>query len=335
MFGLIETTWENIWWMTFAFLLTVAILGSTFIFLWEKCVLSVRQRKARDLWIAKRESQMMKQLCRVASQINALGMPRSHGLEHARMVLLHAILALSEYSDQEDTNRITMDDRFAILLAALLHDVDDRKYFPRGDNFENARLIMGNAHVAADVQVAVVRMIGYVSASKNRDSIPDEARMSPWVLIPMHCDRLEAVGWVGIVRAWLYVIETHGKLSTIGTLRATTREDLDKIAAPVRYKMHSASGKSRSMIDHFYDKLLHLHKEPMYNKYLDREKKRRYKPMVSFCLTFGRTGQVHHAMLKFAREQAAIEARAVKSRVKDIMLMSVAMREAIDIIMRM
>ncbi len=331
-FGL---TWVFIWWMTFSCLLTIATLGSTFIFFWEKCVLTARRRREHDAWIAERENQMIMQLCVVVRQIAKLNISESHGLKHARIVLLHAMLALNKYSDRINISQITLNDRFAVLLAALLHDVDDRKYFPMHDNFENARIFMYIAHVDDDIQAAVIRMIGYVSASKNRDSIPDEWVNSPWVLIPRHCDRLEAVGWVGIVRAWEYTIETHGKLFTTGTLCATTRAELAKIVVPVRYKLYSATGKSRSMMDHFYDKLLHLHKEPMYNGYLDREKMRRLKPMITFCIIFGRTKKINRAILKFAREQAIIEARAIESKVKEIMPMSRMMREAIDKIMSM
>ena len=70
------------------------------------------------------------------------------------------------------------------------------------------------------------------------------------------------------------------------TPRATTREELEKIATPERFKNYT--GKSLSMIDHYYDKLLHLSNMHTQNQYLLNEAKKRHDIMVNFCLEFGR-----------------------------------------------
>lgn len=327
-----ELTQTNIMCMIFSCLLTFLVAGSTFIFLWEKCVLAVRQQRERNSSIFARERQMELQLIAVAGQVKKLNMPASHGLDHARMVFFHAVLALSKYDNRPGTNCITMADKFAVLFAALLHDADDRKYFPSHKNFENARAIMRRVDVDQDVQNAVVRMIRYASCFKNY-KFPVEAKMSPWVLIPKHCDRLEAIGWIGVIRAWKYSIETREKLSNPATLRATTRRALWKIATRERYDLYLETGRSGSMIDHYYDKLLHLHKEPMHNTYLDNEKLRRIKPIIRVCLRFGRDGKLKVNTLKLAKWLSLIEACSIKSQVRKITPMSREMRNVISIIM--
>lgn len=326
-----EMTYLNIAAATFTCLLTVAIFGSLFIFIWEKCIYDNRSSAA----IRTRESRMMDQLIAVSSQIQKLKMPASHGFNHARIVFLHAVCALDKYVDRPGVYRIRMNDRFVVLLAALLHDVDDRKYFPNHRNFENARKILKYAHVDSMDCDAVIRMIKYVSTKENCNSIPDEAKLSPWVLIPRHCDRLEAIGYIGIVRCWEYTLETKNKLFVASTCRANNATELWKIATPARFKQYSATGRSQSMIDHFYDKLLHLHKFSANNEYLDREKMERHKTLVKVCLQFGRSGHINRGILKFARTQSLAEIGLINLQVNSITPMSTIMRSAIDIIRNM
>ena len=64
-------------------------------------------------------------------------------------------------------------------LAALLHDADDKKYFPKNKRYENARSIMDKVlkKKADTFDIALVKkeaceMISYVSASDNGNSVP-------------------------------------------------------------------------------------------------------------------------------------------------------------------
>ena len=49
------------------------------------------------------------------------------------------------------------------------------------------------------------------------------------------------------------------------------------------------------MLDHFYDKLLHVARPPprlVQNAYLEAEAEARVAPLVEVCLAFGEAGQV-------------------------------------------
>src|SRR5665648_164860 len=79
----------------------------------------------------------------------------SHGIEHALAVLNHAEEAL-----KVTDHKLTGDEILAIRLAALLHDADDRKYFPANKDYQNARTVL-ESH-KEEVRELVLRMIDAV-----------------------------------------------------------------------------------------------------------------------------------------------------------------------------
>lgn len=121
----------------------------------------------------------------------------SHAYPHAMAVEAHARRALACAAQHL---QIPPREAEAVRLAALLHDADDRKLFPAStSDCENARACMGGiAH--PELADLVVKLIGWVSTSKNGNRTPDEAVSKPWFLWPRHADRLEAIGWVGVLR---------------------------------------------------------------------------------------------------------------------------------------
>ena len=62
-----------------------------------------------------------------------------------------------------------------------------------------------------------------------------------------------------------------------------------------------SGGKSDSMMDHYYDKLLQIanfREEVVQNNYLSQEAKQRVQPLVDICLIYGKTGQVPEEKIK-------------------------------------
>ncbi len=93
----------------------------------------------------------------------------------------------------------------ACRLAALLHDADDKKYFPATcTSYANAERIAHHAGAPRPVVAEVLRMIDWVSCSHNGNQCPPEARLEPELLWPRWADRLEAVGEIGVARCYLY-----------------------------------------------------------------------------------------------------------------------------------
>ena len=201
----------------------------------------------------------------------------SHGVGHAIIVMNNARNALSS----EKYNLSELDYK-SVLLAALLHDADDRKFFPDNKNYENVREILKNESDQFISQV--ITMVDLVSSSKNGDSIPSYVADNMWMLIPRYADRLEAIGLVGVERVYQYAKTVNNPLYVESTPKPKSEEEIWEIATEDRYR--SYSGSSASMIDHFYDKLLRASFFPIKNNFLNIESKIRRKPMIDFLLFF-------------------------------------------------
>ena len=214
--------------------------------------------------------------------------PESHGIVHAKTVMENCRKAL-----EFDPN-VPEPQQLLAMLAALLHDADDRKYWP--SDSQNAETILNDVLIYKEDVYSVLRMIDYVSCSKNKNHIPDEAIEHPEVLYPRYADRLEALGKIGVFRCWHYAYEKGGALFTDTTPRPTTLEELYSVAEG---RFEKYDGNYMSMMDHFYDKLLHIAQFPIENPYLVNEAYKRRQIIEEVCLHFGRTGELHPLIVEF------------------------------------
>jgi hypothetical protein len=114
--------------------------------------------------------------------LDGAGICESHGSDHAKCVMNNALKALIH---EKESNKAILESQIeAVTLAALLHDVDDKKFFPNNKNYENLRMLVSEYPI--DTIDLVVRMVDLVSASKNGDSIPDDCKDNMWMLIPRY-----------------------------------------------------------------------------------------------------------------------------------------------------
>jgi uncharacterized protein len=236
----------------------------------------------------------LSELCEEAS------IPESHGVGHALKVLAHAEAALAASATPLPPAR-----QLAIKLAALLHDADDKKYFPAKSvpAYPNARRILSrvlgptaDSGASDGVAAEALKMIGWVSCSVNGNSCPPEAVDEPDLLWPRWADRLEAVGHRGVYRCWQVNTENGDALSVASTPRPASEEEVFALATPERFAQYQASGGgSASMMDHYYDKLLQVARPPtelVRNSYLEARAAEGVAPLVSICLAYGETGVV-------------------------------------------
>lgn len=132
-------------------------------------------------------------------------------------------------------------DRFTVELAALLHDVGDHK-FALHDGPAEIRSLLGHLGVKESVTDEVVNINEKISFSKGPATEPKSDELQ----IVQDADRLDAMGAVGIARAFSY-----------GGFKG--RELYDPQAGLHGQPGLSSSGRnSASTIHHFYDKLLLL-----------------------------------------------------------------------------
>lgn len=216
----------------------------------------------------------------------------SHGIQHAISVMINAKNCINSTNNITTINDVkhylSNIEIKTILLAALLHDADDGKFFPDNKNYENLRLILEDENQELIDQV--IYMVNLVSSSKNGDTIPDSIKGKEWMLIPRYADRLEAIGMIGIERCFQYGKTTKNPLFVSDTPKCFTFEDIWNNASEERYNNYK--GKSKSMVDHYYDKLIRLSIFPIRNEYLDYECNKRRQPIIDFVLFFSNKGTI-------------------------------------------
>jgi hypothetical protein len=197
------------------------------------------------------------------------GVPESHGYDHALQVLSYCDEALG-IADPAGWN----DFHLAVGLAALFHEVDDRKYFPWdeevGEDLPNARALLRETFKASQIDwTKVIEMtlcaIRLVSAHANGNNIPPIGApyFHPLLLTPRYADRLAASGVEGVYRCFLYTWEKKRPIFLPSTPAPTTERELAAVLAERPLDIYRAGdGRSASKVDHYYDKLLHIVRPP-------------------------------------------------------------------------
>ena len=154
-----------------------------------------------------------------------------HDYEHSIRVYNNSLLI----------NKMVKGNEFIISLATLLHDVDDSKVF-KTSNFENARLIMNKYSVDRMIIEQVIEVISTVSFKGGNNDIPKKIEGE----VVQDADRLDAIGAIGIARAFTY-----------GGYHKRKMYDPN---IPPRDKMTIEEYRSNNgtTINHFYEKLIKL-----------------------------------------------------------------------------
>ena len=96
-------------------------------------------------------------------------------------------------------------DLIIVSLASILHDVDDHKIF-ENENNENARAFLTDKGISSGKIEKICSVINSVSFSQNRGKKPSTIEG----MIVQDADRLDAMGAIGIARAFAYGGE-HGR----------------------------------------------------------------------------------------------------------------------------
>lgn len=132
-------------------------------------------------------------------------------------------------------------DRLTVELGALLHDVGDHK-FAAHDGPAEIRKLLGGLGVSDGVIAEVVRINENISFSKGKRADPASIELQ----IVQDADRLDAMGAIGIARAFNY-----------GGFKGNDIYD-HRVRITDPPLLPGTSSKSVSTVHHFYDKLLLL-----------------------------------------------------------------------------
>jgi len=131
---------------------------------------------------------------------------------------------------------------FQIKLGALLHDVDDRKLFDTSEKLQNARNFLKKNCVDDSSIDEICNIIKSVSFKGNESVVPDSIEGK----IIQDADRLDAIGAIGVARAFAYGGHKNRPIYI------PNENPLDNMTAE-EYENHISSS-----INHFYEKLLKL-----------------------------------------------------------------------------
>lgn len=157
-----------------------------------------------------------------------------HDLDHTLRVFRTAVML----AEQEDA------DRELVSLIALLHDVDDVKLFPETNpGLEHAVSFLRSKAVPADRIDKICAAIRQISFAGRDSVIPD----TPEGKCVQDADRLDALGAVGIARAFAYGGAHHRRMydpAVLPRLQMSGEE----------YRRYGGS----TTINHFHEKLLTL-----------------------------------------------------------------------------
>ncbi len=214
----------------------------------------------------------------------------SHGILHAETVHHHARKAIESLSTAKAARHIpskplSQAQALEIEAAALLHDVDDEKYFPNtalttsGKSdidaldeaarvkhyaalYPNALELMKEAGIPESSHEIILFMIDSVSCSKNGNSVPSRvdsnlgnkdcknehtAKTNYHLLIPRWSDRIEAVGARGVWRCYQYNQEKKRPLDLPGvTPRPQTTQELWSHVVPERFEAYMATADGKT-----------------------------------------------------------------------------------------
>lgn len=183
----------------------------------------------------------------------------AHSMEHFNSVVYHSVCALTELS-------LTDTQYNSVILASLLHDLDDEKltqgHYP--EHYWTSYVLTALCKQCPEISKQidsdlVLLMISLVSCSKNGDSRDESYPW--WYYIPRYSDRLEAIGSVGLMRCLAYGERLERPIHSDSTMRVYSRDELSLTASSDKYKKYASGEKgncSVSSIDCMYIKLIHV-----------------------------------------------------------------------------
>lgn len=132
----------------------------------------------------------------------------SHDFEHVLRVTAIACKILEQENKVAPTETGGPKyNNLVVILGALLHDVDDRKYAPRNNDIAVSKQKLlelgGSPDLASKVQT-LIEGVSFSSEKKNPQRVRDILVVIPELAIVQDADRLDAMGALGIGRCFVY-----------------------------------------------------------------------------------------------------------------------------------
>ncbi|OOF94345.1 hypothetical protein ASPCADRAFT_397980 [Aspergillus carbonarius ITEM 5010] len=166
----------------------------------------------------------------------------SHDFHHIlRVLALSQRILSSEFEKQTGQN---IYDPTVVILSALLHDVNDKKYLPPvvdGQQTSKVTLVLEQAGASATLVASVEEVVNHVSYSteiKDPAKVQRVLQQHPELAIVQDSDRIDAIGAIGIGRTFTF---TGAKLQ--GASMQNSREHIDEKLERLEGMMKTNTGR--------------------------------------------------------------------------------------------
>ncbi|KAH0841605.1 hypothetical protein AYO21_01162 [Fonsecaea monophora] len=133
----------------------------------------------------------------------------SHDFRHVRRVLSNALMILEKEEEERKQKALPALNPLSVILGALLHDVEDKKYVDvttdqQKMTLQKAVIDAGMPHSYAEHIQLLVEGVSYSSEIKNPQNVKNLIDIIPELAIVQDADRLDAIGAIGIARCFTF-----------------------------------------------------------------------------------------------------------------------------------
>ena len=179
-----------------------------------------------------------------------------HDIEHSLRVYKNALEISSTIIKQQENNKDFKLNIFIIVLSALLHDVDDYKIknYNKDNPFQNLDVFLKENNINNEEDVKLIKeIISEVSFKAGETKTPKSLEGK----IVQDADRLDALGAIGIARAFAFGGSKNRKLYDINNICELSQRNFETFdISKVSFEQYKKG--YTDTVTHFYEKLLKL-----------------------------------------------------------------------------
>ena len=181
-----------------------------------------------------------------------------HDFEHSLRVHKNALdISSIILKDQKDNSNFKLN-LFIIELSALLHDVDDykTKNYNKDNPFQNLDLFLKENKITNEHDIKLIKeIISDISFKAGETKSPESLEGK----IVQDADRLDAIGAIGIARAFAFGGSKNRKLYDNDNIYELSKRNFEPFdMSNISFEQYK--NKKTDTVTHFYEKLLKLEK---------------------------------------------------------------------------
>ena len=181
-----------------------------------------------------------------------------HDFMHSLRVYKNALDISTIILKEQENNSSFKLNLFIIELSALLHDVDDykTKNYNKDDPFQNLDFFLKENKINNEHDIKLIKeIISEVSYKAGETKIPESLEGK----IVQDADRLDAIGAIGIARAFAFGGSKNRKLYDQDNIYELSKRNFEPFdMSDISFEQYK--NKKTDTVTHFYEKLLKLEK---------------------------------------------------------------------------